>query len=83
VFLHRTGEVWRTRLLDIRTERPDQEAELIPSYYREAIDEHHLWLKLEGFEQLPPNFAETALVLDGSDDPESIAKAFKGQQSLL
>lgn len=83
VFLHRTGEVWRTRLVDIRTERPDEEAELIPAYYRGATDEHHLWLKLEDFEQLPPDFAETALVLDGSDDPESIVKAFKGQQSLL
>jgi hypothetical protein len=83
VYLHRTGEVWRTRLLEISAERPDDEAELIPEYYRGAIRQHHLWLKLAEFEQLPDDYAEAELVLDGSEDPGSITKAFKGQASLL
>jgi MoxR-like ATPase len=83
VYLHRTGEVWRTRLLEITVERPAGEAELIPEYYRKAIGEHNLWVKLADFERLPADFAERELVLDGSADPESMAKAFKGQASML
>ena len=45
-FLHRTGEVWRTRILEIRVDRPEDELDLIPAYYRDSIGEHHLWLKL-------------------------------------
>jgi MoxR-like ATPase len=83
VYLHRTGELWRARLTDISIERPADESDLIPAYYRDAIGQQHLWVKLTDFEQLPSDFAERQLVLDGSDDPESVAKAFRGQASLL
>ncbi len=83
VYLHRTGEIWRARLLEIRVERPDDESDLIPEYYRDEVGKHHLWLKLADFEPLSADYAEQELMLDGSDDPESIAKAFKGQASML
>jgi hypothetical protein len=83
VFLHRTGEVWRTRLVEIRTDRPVGELELIPEYYRDVVGEHHLWLKLKDFKKLEPDYAENHLVMDDSDGPESISHAFKGQQSFL
>ena len=83
VFLHRTGEVWRTHLVEIRSERPTEERELIPEYYRDVEGAHHLWLKLKDFEKLAPDYAEKQLVMDGSADPDSLAKAFRGQQSFL
>lgn len=83
VFLHRTGEVWRTRLVEIRTDRPTDELELIPEYYRDDVGKHHLWLKLHDFEPLEADYAEKQLVMDDSNDPESIAKAFRDQQSFL
>jgi hypothetical protein len=83
VFLHRTGEVWRTRLIAIRTDRPNDELELIPEHYRGVVGKHHLWLKLREFESLEPDYAQAHLVMDGSKDPDSMAQAFKGQQSFL
>lgn len=75
--------MWRTTLIEIRSDRPTEELELIPGYYRDVEAEHHLWLKLRSFEPLDPNFAEEHLMLDGSKDPDSIPRALRGQQSFL
>jgi MoxR-like ATPase len=83
VFLYKPGEVWRVRLLEIRLDRPADEATQIPAYYRGAEGKHHLWLKLTDFEKLPPDYAETRLVRDGYTDSGSIRKALRGQSSLV
>ena len=83
VFLHRPGEVWRTRLVEIRSERPTDEVELIPEYYRDVVGEHHLWLKLRDFESLDPDYAEKHLVMDGSEDPESIAQRSRASRAFF
>jgi MoxR-like ATPase len=83
VFLHRPGDVWRTTLTAVRRDRPSSERALIPAYYRDVVDGHNLWLKLTEFEQLPPDYAEQHLALYGSNQPDSIAGAFRGQRSLL
>ena len=70
------------RLLEIREDKPADELDLIPEYYREDVGRHHLWLKLTEFRQLDPGFAESDLVLADADDP-SLANAMKGQASLL
>ena len=82
-YLHRPGKVWRTTLLGIQRERPDDEPGLIPAYYRDVTDGHNLWLKLTGFDELPDDYAERNLALYDSDEPDSIASAFRGQRSLL
>ena len=83
VFLHRPGEVWRTRLLELREDRPTEELDLIPAYYRDDVNRHHLWLKLTDFQQFPPDFAEKQLVLDDYNEPDSVATALKGQSSFM
>lgn len=82
VFLYRAGETWRARMLALRKDRPDA-AELIPSYYRDDLDQHHLWVRLADLERLYDDYPQQSLVLDGSDDPASIDKAFKGMSNLL
>ena len=83
VYLHRPGDTWRAELRDVRRDRPADEANRIPPYYREQLASHHLWLKLAEFEQLDPSYPEEHLMLDGSTDPDSVAQAFRGQASLL
>lgn len=83
VYLHRPGETWKTTLVAIQRARPESELGLIPEYYRDETGTHHLWLKLTNFEEVEPDYLENNLILDGSNDPESISVAFRGQASLL
>jgi MoxR-like ATPase len=67
VFLHGWASTWRTELLAVSTEAPD-EPELIPSYY--DPDTHHtLWVKLQGFEQVDPAEIMEKFVLAQSGAP--------------
>jgi len=81
VYLHRPGETWRTTLVDISSDRPASEADRIPSYYRDVLEKHHLWLKLRDPELVPEPEVETRISL--ADSGGDIATALKGQTSLL
>lgn len=79
VYLHRQGELWRTRLEAIATAEDDVEPELVPSHYDSAAIDHHLWLKLSDFQSLAPGWAQERLVYASDGQPVG----FKGMTSLF
>jgi MoxR-like ATPase len=69
VFLHKSSaSTWRTRLLEVTTERSDVEAELVPEYYNPETF-HSLWVKVADFEQVEPSELTDRYVLAQSGDP--------------
>ena len=67
VFLHGSPSTWRTELVDVSTEDPDEPA-LVPAFY--APDSHHtLWVKLRNFVQVSPADIMEQYVLSRSGNP--------------
>ncbi len=52
VYLYRPGELWRTDLQQLETDKSAIDPDLVPGYY-EAETTHHLWLRLANFTSLP------------------------------
>ncbi|MGY1697366.1 AAA family ATPase [Geodermatophilus sp. SYSU D00814] len=77
VYLYRPGEVWRTDLQQVETDKSAIDPALVPGYY-EAQTTHHLWLRLANFTHLPDT-ATGDLVLASSGK----ALNFAGQSSIF
>jgi hypothetical protein len=68
VYLYRPGELWRTTLESITTDKNDVDPALVPSYYDDSTT-HHLWVKLREFKQLTADRAAQHLTLASNGKP--------------
>jgi 5-methylcytosine-specific restriction enzyme B len=80
-YLYRSGELWRTRLLEITADPEDVDADLLPSYYTK--DQCVLFARVSDFEQLDPDWAVQHLVLASLPEPERMPGALGNQTSPL
>jgi 5-methylcytosine-specific restriction protein B len=80
VFLYRQGQIWRTRLHEITTEKDEVDANRLPTYY--SKDQCALFARISDFTLLEPNWAAGHLVL-ASDPSGSIAGALGNQTTPL
>jgi MoxR-like ATPase len=77
VYLYRPGELWRTDLQQVETDKSAIDPALVPGYYA-AETTHHLWLRLANFTSLPDS-TTGELVLASSGKPLN----FAGQSSMF
>lgn len=80
-YLYRTGEAWRTRLLEITADPGDVDSERLPDYY--GVDGHTLFLRLTDFVPIPAEWPANHLVMMTNPDPEATAGALSNQTSPL
>ncbi|MCX8495923.1 MAG: AAA family ATPase [Akkermansiaceae bacterium] len=69
VYLYsRDGGTWRTRLLDLTSDRSDVDESLVPDYYDPEMP-HSLWVKLADFQAIEPSLLTENYVLARSGEP--------------
>lgn len=72
VFLYsREGGTWRTRLLDITTDRSEVDEDLIPAY-DDPTAHHSLWVQLTDFQTVDPSELTEGYVVARSGDPVTL-----------
>jgi hypothetical protein len=82
VYLYRRGEVWRTVLHEITTDRERIERDRLPSYYEPS--ECNLFVLISEFEEvLPPDWIESHLVKASDPDPEKTVGVLSNQTTPL
>ncbi|WP_421118599.1 MrcB family domain-containing protein [Aquihabitans daechungensis] len=80
-YLHRHGEDWRTRVLDITDDPTQVDVERLPGYY--GTDACNLFVLLTDFEELDPQWPANNLVLASKGDPAATPGALGNQTSPL